>query len=46
MITVEYYYNLEYIKTKDIFIKIDSINKILYLKSSKININDIIYINK
>ncbi len=46
IITIEYYYNLEYIKTKDMFIKIDIVNKILYLKSSKINIDDIISIHK
>ena len=46
IITVEYYYDLEYVKTKDIFIKIDIINKMLYLKSSKISIDDIISINK
>ena len=44
-VKVKYYYLTEYIEVISNFLKIDEINKILYLKDTKINIEDIISIN-
>ncbi len=44
-ITIEYYNNLEYIKTIGKLKKIDYHNKIIYVANSKISLNDIIDIN-
>lgn len=45
LVKVKYYYLTEYIEVISNFLKIDKINKILYLKDTKINIEDIISIN-
>lgn len=45
LVKVKYYYLTEYIEVISNFLKIDEINKILYLKDTKINIEDIISIN-
>ena len=44
-VKVKYYYLTEYIEVISNFLKIDEINKVLYLKDTKINIEDIISIN-
>ena len=44
-VKVKYYYLTEYIEVIYNFLKIDEINKVLYLKDTKINIEDIISIN-
>ena len=44
-VKVKYYYLTEYIEVISNFLKIDEINKVLYLKNTKINIEDIITIN-
>ena len=44
-VKVKYYYLTEYIEVISNFLKIDEINKVLYLKNTKINIEDIISIN-
>ena len=44
-VKVKYYYLTEYIEVISNFLKIDEINKILYLKDTKINMEDIISIN-
>ena len=44
-VKVKYYYLTEYIEVISNFLKIDKINKVLYLKDTKINIEDIISIN-
>ena len=45
LVKVKYYYLTEYIEVISNFLKIDKINKVLYLKDTKINIEDIISIN-
>ena len=44
-VKVKYYYLTEYIEVISNFLKIDEINKVIYLKDTKINIEDIISIN-
>ena len=44
-VKVKYYYLTEYIEVISNFLKIDEITKVLYLKDTKINIEDIISIN-
>ena len=43
-ISINYYYNLDYISTTDIVKKIDNINKKIYLKNSIISFDDIVNI--
>ena len=45
-ITINYYYNIDYINTTDIVKKIDNINRKIYLKNSIISFDDIVDIKK
>ena len=46
IVSIEYYYNEDYIRTNGSIKKIDKINKCIYILNSKINFDDILNISK